>query len=290
MQVVTQPARLVALDSARSDPAREPGEFVTTPDGTLHVVVRGSGPDVVLIHGVTDNAHTWHDVQDLLAGSARTHAVDLPGHGLSDLPDRPLEASEMAEWIGAYLEQRGIDRAVVVGWSLGGAVALALSALHAARVSAVVFEAPAVLEFPFPNALFPLKLPGSGEVMPLIASVSGPRRFFMSSTFAPGFSPPEEVVERYWRGWQIKGRARYVRALLRDFEGPATTPFIEQVRAPAWVVHGDQDAIVPAGVGRELAGRLSKADLVALAGVGHAPHIERPDAMLEAVRAALATG
>lgn len=287
MEIISRPARLVDLAQARHESAREVGELVDTPAGIIHAVVRGAGSDVVLLHGVTDNAHTWHGVQEALLVGARTHAVDLPGHGLSDIPAGPLDALEMATRVVGYMDRKGIGRAVVVGWSLGGAVALALAARHADRVKSLVLESPAVLAFPFPVALWPLKVAGVAELMFRIGAMPGPRRFFMSSTFAPGFEPPEEVVERYYRDWQIKGRASYVRALLRAYESTALSPLIRGIATPAWVVHGDADRIVPARVGRELAGLLPKADLRALAGAGHAPHIEAPEAVLSAIHDAL---
>lgn len=255
--------------------------------GTVHAVVRGAGTDVVLLHGVTDNAHTWHDLQAALAGIARTHALDLPGHGLSDIPSEPLTARRMAGCVAAYLDAARIDRAVVLGWSLGGAVAAALSADHPARVSALVLEAPAVLDFAFPTALMPLKFAGAGEVMHLIAANRTMRRFFMSSTFARGYSPSEDVVERYWRGWQVSGRSRYVRALLREFKSSETTPLLGEIRAPTWVVHGDQDQIVPVRVADELGKLLRGARISRPTKVGHAPHVERREVVLDAIREAM---
>lgn len=287
LEIVTRPPKLVDLVEARRDPAREVGNLVATSTGTLHAIVRGTGPDVVLLHGVTDNAHTWRGVQEALEGVARTHAVDLPGHGLSDIPPAPLGARQMASWVAAYLDEVGVDRAVIVGWSLGGAVSLAFAADHPARVKGLVLESTAALAFPFPKALWPLKVNGIAELMFRIGAFPGPRRFFMSTTFDRRFEPPEDVLERYWRDWQIKGRARYVRDLLRAFESTAISSLLGGISAPAWIVHGEEDRIVPARVGRELARLLPKADLRALAGVGHAPHVERPEVVLGAVRDAL---
>jgi pimeloyl-ACP methyl ester carboxylesterase len=287
LEIVTRPARRIELAQARKDPGREIGEFVTTATGTVHAIVRGQGADVVLIHGVTDNAHTWHDVQNALGGSARTHALDLPGHGFSDIPPAPLTAREMATWVLSYLDAARIERAVVVGWSLGGAVAAAFAADYASRVSGLVLEAPALLEFSFPVALWPLRLTGIGEIMHLIAARHSARRFFMASTFARGFSPSDEAVERYWRGWQVAERPRYIRALLREFDSNATTPLLGEIRAPAWLVHGDEDQLIPRRVADELETRLPGVRFSRLTKVGHAPHIERPDVVLDAIRAAL---
>jgi pimeloyl-ACP methyl ester carboxylesterase len=287
LEIVTRPARRVDLADARKDSAREIDRFVTAPLGTIHAVVRGEGPDVVLLHGVTDNGHTWHDVQSALGASARVHAVDLPGHGLSDIPAGPLTARTMAEWVAAYFDAARIERAVVVGWSLGGAVAAAFSADHAARVSGLVLEAPAVLDFAFPISLWPLRISGVAEIMYRLAANKTMRRFFMSSAFAQSFAPSDDVLERYWRGWQINGRPRYIRALLHAFKSTETTPLLGGIRAPSWIVHGDEDQLIPLRVADELSKQLTSAKLFRLNKVGHSPHLERPDVVLDAIAEAI---
>lgn len=287
METVTRPARRLALADARKDSAREIDRLLATPAGTIHAIVRGDGPDVVLLHGVTDNGHTWHDVQSALSASARVHAVDLPGHGLSDIPKQPLTAREMARWVLAYMDAAGVERAVVVGWSLGGAVAAAFSADHAARVSGLVLEAPAVLDFAFPISLWPLKVGGIGEIMYRLAANRSMRRFFMGAAFAHSFAPSDDVMERYWRGWQINGRPRYIRSLLNEFKSTETTPLLGDIRAPAWIVHGDEDQLIPLRVADELEKKLASAKLYRLNKVGHSPHLERPDVVLDAIGEAM---
>jgi pimeloyl-ACP methyl ester carboxylesterase len=194
----------------------------------------------------------------------------------------------MAEWVLAYLDAARVERAVVVGWSLGGAVVASLSGHHPSRVSGLVLEAPAMLEFSFPIALMPLKLAGIGETMHLIAANRLLRRFVMASTFARGFAAAEDTLERYWRGWRVKGRGRYVRELLRTYESTETTPLLRDLRAPTWVVHGDDDQLVPIRVADEIGALIPGSHVSKLTKVGHAPHVEAPEAVLDVIRAALA--
>ena len=104
----------------------------------LHAKVTSNGPDVLLVHGVTDNLHTWDRITPALATRARVHAVDLPGHGGSPIPDRPLRMAEMARALSDYLDEADITRCVVVGNSVGGGVSLMLAASEPDRVRGVV--------------------------------------------------------------------------------------------------------------------------------------------------------
>jgi pyruvate dehydrogenase E2 component (dihydrolipoamide acetyltransferase) len=266
-------------------------ELVRTPWGTIRVLVTGAGPHVLLLHGVTDNAETWTDLLPLLGQSATVHAIDLPGHGLSDIPFTPLDLSGMAEVVRHYMDGAGIAAAVVVGWSMGGGVALTLAREAPERVRTLVLLGSIGLPFPMPRTLGLLRLPGAGETMPWLGQNAPLRRTLLRDTFHERFVPPDEVVERYWRPWRIRGRARYIRTLLGHPRAlPGELPGLETIRTRAHVLHGDGDRLVPAEVGRGLARRLPDAILHVLAGTGHSPHIERPGETLAAIMTALGGG
>lgn len=277
---------MIPLHAARRDPRYRAGSVVETERGEVHAVVRGEGPDVVLLHGVTDNAGTWHDLQAALPG-VRTHAVDLAGHGLTDIPASIPDQREMARWVAAYLDAAGVERAVVVGWSLGGTCTLELAAAYPQRVRAIVLVGAAAGAFPFPLALAPLKLPLVAGLMPAIGASEAVRRIALRSTYARRFRPRSEVLDRYFRGWHVEGRARFVRRLLSGLDLETTAELLPRIEAPAWIVHGEEDQLVPARIGRELAERLRRTEASILSGVGHAPHLERPASVLDAIGAAL---
>jgi pimeloyl-ACP methyl ester carboxylesterase len=281
LEIVTSPARRVELADARKDSGREIGGLVTTPVGTIHAVVRGEGPDVVLLHGVTDNSHTWHDLQSALAGSARVHAVDLPGHGLSDIPRNRCRHANAPRILAYPTPHASGD-----GWSsLVHGRSRRRRTQDASRAGARA-RAPAMPDFTFPCHSGCCESEAWAKSY-LMAANRPMRRFFMSSVFAQGFAPHDDVVERYWRSWQINGRARYIRALLREFKSTETMPLLGSIRAPTWIVHGDEDQLVPLRVADELETRLPGVKLARLTGVGHSPHLERPNVMHDAVSAAL---
>ena len=274
------------LETERQD-AR--GMLVRTPRGALHVVIEGSGPDVVMIHGVTDNSAVWAGIQRELAGVARTHAIDLPGHGLSDIPLSPLSVAAMADAVIAYMDMENIRGAVVVGNSLGGGVSLGIAARAKHRVRSVILLGSIGTHFPIPPGLGLLRVLGVAETMAAISRNPSMRRFVMRDLWHKSFVPSEEQLEHYWRGWRVGGRARYIRALMRVMNVAEPGPWLASIEAPVHVIHGDRDRIIPVRVAHELASAIRGATIEILPATGHEPQIERPRETIAAIRRALAT-
>ena len=98
----------------------------------------GSGPPMVLIHGLTGSLQVWKPfIVPALIDTFTVLTMDLRGHGQSDMPASGYTSADMAADLVALLDERGIERAHVVGHSLGGVVALHMTALHPGRVSAL---------------------------------------------------------------------------------------------------------------------------------------------------------
>ncbi len=263
-------------------------DLVQTRTWRLRVRVTGAGPDLVLIHGVTDNGSTWDETLPALAAIARVHAIDLPGHGLSDIPRSPLRVAAMAAAVADYLDAAGVGRCVVAGNSLGGGVTLMLAAREPDRVRAAVPIGAIGTKFPMPPGLGMLRLPGVAALMPGVSFRRGLRRAIMRDTFHRGFVPSEESMERYWEGWRVRGRPGYVRDLLRTLDVAEPAPLLAGLRVPVHVLHGDDDRIVPERVGREIANAVPGARLTVLPRIGHEPQLEAPEATVDVIRDALA--
>src|SRR6185503_15069749 len=121
-----------------------------------------------------------------------------PGHGLSDVPAAALTPQQMARWVSAYLDAAAIERAVVVGWSLGGAVSVELAALNQARVRALVLIGAVAVPITMAPSLRMLTFPLSGELMPAIGARRALARAAMRDTYGRGFVPSDGVLERYF--------------------------------------------------------------------------------------------
>src|SRR5262249_37862860 len=110
----------------------------------FHHQQAGSGPDVVLIHGVTGDLSIWFLCQAMqqLGLSRRVTAYDLRGHGYSDAPPTGYTSADHAPDLFAVMDELGIERATLVGHSFGGVIALHAAVLAPGRVERLVLSDP----------------------------------------------------------------------------------------------------------------------------------------------------
>jgi pimeloyl-ACP methyl ester carboxylesterase len=120
------------------------GRMIEVPGATLHVREQGSGPALLMIHGLAGQmAHFTYGVADRLAGQFRVVTVDRPGSGYSTrAASCPADLSTQAAALAALIDKLELGRPLVVGHSLGGAVALTLALEHPDRVSGLALIAP----------------------------------------------------------------------------------------------------------------------------------------------------
>ena len=103
----------------------------------LHVEIRGTGPDLVLLHGWALHGGMWGPWLDELSQRARLHLVDLPGHGRSKWPEGASTLRDLARAVSPHVP----NGAAVLGWSLGGMVALELARSRPGDLAALVLIA-----------------------------------------------------------------------------------------------------------------------------------------------------
>lgn len=107
----------------------------------VHYQIKGDGPDVVLIHGLTSSLAVWYTtILPTLAKDFRVTTYDLRGHGLSDVTRSGYTSRELAEDLLALMDHLGIEKARVIGHSFGGSIGLHLALLHPSRVDGVVLS------------------------------------------------------------------------------------------------------------------------------------------------------
>jgi pimeloyl-ACP methyl ester carboxylesterase len=104
----------------------------------LRYIVAGEGPALVLLHTLRTQLDMFQKVVPVLAAQFRVVALDLPGHGWSDIPDAPYDADFFVAAVSKALDRLEIKDAVILGESIGGSLALLLAARHHPRVRAVV--------------------------------------------------------------------------------------------------------------------------------------------------------
>jgi pimeloyl-ACP methyl ester carboxylesterase len=277
------------------------GRFLTIDGHRVHVVTRGTGPDLVLIHGASGNTRDFtHGLIDRLAQRYRVIVVDRPGLGYTDRID-PQGASlrQQADLIARAAAELGAEKPIVFGHSYGGAVALAWAVHRPATLSALVVSAAA--SNPWGTGLgayytilsHPL---GQRFVIPLLTAWVPDRVVDaqIDSVFLPQ-SAPEGYHAHIGAGLTLRRVSMRANALHRANlldEIRAQASRYGEIGVPVEILHGDADSTVPLRVHSEpLSRQIPQARLTVLPGVGHMPHHAVPDAVEAAIdRAAARAG
>lgn len=291
-------AERLRLDARAYPPT---GRLVPVAGRRVHVHEAGAGPAVVLLHGASGNGRDYtFDLVGRLAPRYRVIVPDRPGLGHSDaLHGRGESPQEQAAHLDAALEALDVGRAVVVGHSYGGAVALAWALVRPDRVAAVVSLSGAAM--PWRGGLgpwYPLvdSWLGGRLVVPAVSALAtrSMARQAIAAVFAPQAPPPGYAAHI---GVGLTLRPASLRANARQLHHlkPHIRAMAERYHAldrPVEILHGARDTIVPLAVhGGPLAEIAPGARLTVLDGIGHMPHHSAPDAAVAAIdRAAARAG
>ena len=114
-----------------------PDRYATVQDHRVRYWDEGTGAPIVLIHGLANSVLTWRKNIEPLSREFRVIALDLPGHGLSDMPMVRFDLPKGAAFLAAFLDEVGVDRAHLAGNSMGGAIALELALTRPERAASV---------------------------------------------------------------------------------------------------------------------------------------------------------
>jgi pimeloyl-ACP methyl ester carboxylesterase len=240
----------------------------------LYVEEHGHGEPLLLVEGLGQSMWAWREQIPVFAERFRTIAYDTRGTGRSPLPHEPYGIDALAHDAADVLDGR---TARVVALSMGGYVALTLALAR-------------------PDLIRALVLVGTGAG----GAERVPRAQWVRDAFASATGLPYDQYGRrtmpmtFSRGWTDRNAERFDEIIAA--RGAHPTPDetleahiqacygfyargceVERIQAPALVVHGDEDLIVPVENGRMLASRLPNARYVELPGVGHNVQLEVPE-------------
>ena len=278
-------------------------------DGTpVHVLIEGSGPDLILIHGASGNVRDWtFDFADRVSDRYRVIMLDRPGLGWTGrLPGKggawdtanetPMEQAGLLQKAADIV---GVDRPIVVGHSFGGAVAMAWALNRPNETAAVVMLG--AVSNPWPGELgwtytVVGTALGGGLLVPFISAFL-PQSYVDSSVesiFTPQQAPPD-YAHHVGAGLVLRRESLRANAQQVNYLRPHIVKMSQRYNSldmPMEIVHGDADTIVPLSVHSEpLSKQVAGARLTVLSGVGHMPHHAAPDEVEAAIdRAASRAG
>lgn len=290
-------AAYTAIGVRRIERAHPPGgRFVEVMGGRLNLLElgRADAPLVVLLHGASGNLGDMRvALGDRLAKRYRVILIDRPGHGWSDRPGGPADASpaRQAMLIHQALERIGIAHAIIVGHSWSGALATAYALAYPTAVNGLLLLAP--VTHPWPG--------GVGWYNPIVAnSVVGwvfARTLALplgklllepaiDMVFAPQ-QPPPDYIER--ADAELILRPRELTANAQDLTQlkafvTAQAPHYGEIEAPTIVIAGDKDTTVSPDIhAKQIVRVLPHGRLVVLPGIGHMLHHAAAEVVIAAI-------
>jgi len=247
----------------------------------------GSGPALLLLHGIGDSSEAWAPLMPVLGERFTVIAPDLLGHGASDKPRADYSVAAYANGVRDLLDVLGIERATVVGHSLGGGVAAQACYQYPHRFERLVLVstggvarevAPALrlLSAPYAELTLPVtRLPGARLVARGLAEVA------KRTPLALGRDADEllRVFDGLPTGPARKSFTRTLRSVV-DWRGQLVTMLDRCYLAedlPTLLVWGERDGVIPVAHGRLAHEAMPASRLEVFAGAGHFPHHAEPE-------------
>jgi pimeloyl-ACP methyl ester carboxylesterase len=264
-----------------------PGHVIANGIDTFYLDA-GSGPPVIVLHGLGATNASMLPTLSSLAESHRVLAPDLPGFGDSGKPQASYDPAFYAQWLASFMDATSISEACIVGNSMGGRIAIEMGLTFPDRVSKLALLAPSMAFRRFRQAV-----PIVRFLSPEMAALPLP---FLRSHSHHGlrllFSRPDRLhhswydaaVDEFLRIFRTsRGRVSLFAAarqiyLERPFGPNGFWTRLERLRPESLFIWGERDRLVPVGFAKHVATLLPHAVSEVLEDCGHVPQFELPDA------------
>lgn len=275
------PLLMCAPDKSRAElEPLYPGEYRLV-DG-VRLRLRDTGPAhapaIVMLHGFASSLETWEPWAQLLSARFRVVRFDLPGFGLSGLdPTGDYSDAREVSILAELMRILGVERATLVGSSMGGRIAWSFAARHPDRVSRMVLVSPDG----FANPGFPHdRAPAASAVLRALTPYFAPPASLLRLALAAAYGRPEALsqatLKRYRDLLLAPGVRRAITSRMEQMSLRDPAPVLARIEAPTLLIWGEKDSVIPIGAAKAFLHDLVRATLVRLPGLGHVPFEEDP--------------
>lgn len=253
----------------------------------LNIETQGQGRPVVLLHGFTGCAANWSAHSAVFAQRFRVIAVDLPGHGAAEAPADPARyrMERCVDDLRALFDALALERVNLLGYSMGGRVALHFAAAHPGRLEKLVLESASP---GLADAAERAARVQSDEALARFIEENGVEAFVKRWEALPLFASQwrlPEAARAALRAQRLRGDPRGLANSLRGLGTGVQSPLWERLptlTTPTLLIAGELDAKF-AEIARAMAERLPAARLELVADAGHSVHLEQPAAFNKSV-------
>ncbi|HEX4628855.1 MAG TPA: alpha/beta fold hydrolase [Gemmatimonadales bacterium] len=239
---------------------------------------RGRGPPVLLLHGLGASMYAWRkNIASIADAGYRVIAFDNRGFGFSDQPTTGYDNTAYARLVVALLDSLHLADAVLIGHSMGGAIAAEVAIEYPRRVGGLVLIASAGLGAREPLLFRVARWPLLGSIATGLRGRGFTARL-LRSTYADPRKVTDSDVDQYYAPVARAGYGDALRGVLRQFRFDGLGGGrLEHIACPTLVLWGEADRWVPVALGRALAAGIARSALVIVPHAGHAVQEEAPE-------------
>jgi pimeloyl-ACP methyl ester carboxylesterase len=275
-----------ALEAEYAGP---PSEFLQVDGIRLHVRDTGprNAPVVILLHGLGSSLHTWEPWAEALSVHFRVIRYDLPGFGLTGAdPSGDYSDARSIAVLAALMDALSVPRASLVGNSMGGKLAWQFAAEHPDRVVKLVLISPDGYASPGFEYGKKAEVPVVARLLPYTLPT-----FMLRMNITPAYGDPLRLTEATVTRYRDLMLAPGVRRALLDRTAQVMLrppePMLRRIHAPALLVWGEKDRLIPFSNAQDYLKVMPDARLVSFPDLGHVPQEEDPTRSLVPVEAFL---
>jgi pimeloyl-ACP methyl ester carboxylesterase len=238
----------------------------------IHYLEAGSGPTVILLHGLGGDASNWAATVPALAKSFHVFVPDQIGFGASDKPLANYRVGMLVDFLDGFCKKLAITKATVVGNSLGGWTAMAFTLAHPEKVERMVLVDSAGFSFEHLGGSKPTR--EMLEVMN-VSTVQGAKALlgiiFANKSLATDAAAENLLAEHLRRndGYTIE---RFIDSVLKGED--VVDGKLAGIKVPTLVVWGREDVLTPLPGGKMMANEIAGSEIVILDRCGHVPQLE----------------
>ena len=284
-------ARLDWQRDGQDWPNRAASRFVTVAGVRFHVQIAGTGPVLLLLHGMGAATHSWRGQLPLLTPHFSVVAPDLPGHGFTAMPATgDLSLPSMARLVSALTQELNAPPSLILGHSAGAAVAVRMALDRYATLRRIISLNGALLplrsfaaRFFTPTARLLVRLP---LVPSLFTTLAGDEAAVARLLHDTGSRIDPVGLRLYSRLVRSPGHVAAALRMMAQWDLPALARDLPRLAVPLTLVAARNDHTVPPSEIQRVRALLPSARTVLLPGLGHLAHEERPDLILPLLQAA----
>ncbi len=263
--------------------------YIEVQNGKLYYAENGSGPSLVLLHSAWATHEWWRWQIPSLSRFYRTYALDVRGHGKSTPLERPYSVAGFAKDLKLFLAKLDIEKTVLIGWSLGGIIAMQYCIQNPLHVGALVLIA--TQGHKNPRLKRQIMIYYLQALLNLLMDFTQPRKYDRNAQKFP--SQTDAWLERQVRSmvsptapsevfdWIVADIANNPRKnfweVIRSVWNWEAGKKLEQIHVPTLILVGDKDSLTPPTISHRLHTAIPNSKLVIVKDASHYVVLERPE-------------